>query len=138
MTTDRITLNEFQALVRGMVKKELREAFNPASGETYDRHTHGYLASMTWGQMPSDDLLEIALADGWRMNLNGSDGAAFDAALKLAGVNPMTAERAMSTVQGMKIVINALANCESRDPRICERATDLASSIMDTLGFEWI
>lgn len=136
--TSRVTLNEFQALVRNLVKEQVLEAFNPASGESYDRHTHGYLASMTWGQMPSDELLELALADGWHMNLNGNDGAAFDTALKLKKINPMTAERAMSTVQGMKAVIQALATCESRDPRICERAHDLASSIMDTLGFEWI
>jgi hypothetical protein len=101
----------------------------------------GYLASMTWGVMPSDDLFEIALADGWHMDLKGQDAVSFKVAMEMAGLNPEIAQKSMSTVKGMKQVIEALATCASEDPDltdICENAQSLAGSIMEVLGFEWI
>jgi hypothetical protein len=113
----------------------------PLAEEPYDRHEHGYLARMTWGHMPSDELWHKAMADGWHMHLKGSDRQAFDIAMEVAGLNPHEAEAKMVTPEGMKMVIQALTDCHSDDPKmahVCETAANLASSIMDVLGFEWI
>lgn len=122
---------------------EVDEAGGPKAGEPYDRHQHGYLASMTARQMPSDDLLELALADGWHMNLKGLDAQAFQWALEKAGMDVGRAEAHMGTVDGMKRVIQALINCDDdhqspQEEKLCRQAESLASSIMDQLGFEWI
>jgi hypothetical protein len=75
------------------------------------------------------------------MDLKGSNRKAFDIAMQVAGLNPHEAEAKMSSVEGMKMVIQALMDCQSDDPQmapVCEKAQDLASSIMDVLGFKWI
>jgi len=124
---------------------EMGEAASPLAEEPsekpYDRHEHGYLAKMTWGQMPSEELWHKAMANGWHWKLGRSDREAFEVAMEVAGLNPHEAEAKMSTPEGMKVVVQALADCQSEDPEfagVCERAENLASSIMDNLGFEWI
>ena len=120
---------------------QMGESNRPLAEEPYNRHDHGYLARMTWGQMPSDELWAKAMQDGWKWKLNQPDRMAFDVAMEMAGMDPYRAEAGMQTPEGMKMVVQALADCYSDDPDLeptCERARDLASSVMEVLGFEWI
>ena len=145
---------------RGMYEGKLRETIarivkQELVKEAYDRHEDGYLASLTWGQFPSYEILEKALEDGFTMELQGRESEVFDKAMVKSGIKPGNAIQRMQTVEGLKQVVEALMVFDGRgddedDPELsmyvdedeaneqADIAQMLASGIMDVIGVEWI
>lgn len=124
--------------------------------------------SMSAGEWPDEETVEFAFGDeeDFDMKLGQSDGQAFDYAMVMAGVKGYSAPEVSIDKSHFKKVVMALweapggegmsksqlakaANClgmEDEDDEavaektseLCEEAQSLASSMMDTLGFEWI
>jgi len=91
-------------------------------------------SSSTFGQIPSSEELQQAIDDlgGWDMELRGSDLETFVDAVEAAGMGQMKAMNLMKTGEGMARVLRALMSSED------EKAEELASSILDVLGWEWV
>lgn len=132
---------------------ELRSMIAELVKEAYNRDEDGYMASLTWGQFPPDEILEKALEDGFTMQLQGRDAEVFDEAMEMRGIEPRMALRMMQDVDGFKEVLEALieysmqpteleldADDETRDEirQRADIAQMLASGIMDVIGIEWI
>jgi hypothetical protein len=139
----------------------LSETDNEEGGEEmpYDRHEHGYRRSTSWGEIPSsEELWELMDGDDFEMELKGTDSLAWEYATLLSD-EPMAGSTAAG--EGMHASLEALVNAphpgELSDEQYeevvhildtwaeryggeypHETAWNLASSIMDVLGVEWI
>jgi hypothetical protein len=105
-----------------------------SSRKSYRTESASKKSSSTHGQIPSPEELQQAIDDlgGWDMELRGSDLEAFVDAVEAAGMGQMKAMSLMKTGEGMARVLRALMSSGN------EKAEELASSILDVLGWEWV
>jgi hypothetical protein len=116
---------------------------------------------MTFGVMPSDEAIAFALGDAeFSMELKGEDELAFEYAMTVAGLpgEVDTPKSFTATVRALadaplpaelenpdREIERILSKWEDRygdpsdeDSGICNAAQSLASSMLDSLGFEWV
>lgn len=121
---------------------------------------------MTAGEWPDDDVMEFAWADeDFDMEMKGGDADAFDYAMGMAGIKKYDAAHVViKDLEDFKKVVMALWNAprgDELDEKLAKKAADvlneddddelreqadslaeeaqsLASTMMDSLGIEWI
>lgn len=95
------------------------------------------MTSMTYGDLPTREAFDAAWEaeglDSYRVRLNSRDSDALDwACPEFAVAGPWEADELWEILTGLT------ACWESGDPYAGDAAGDLASSILTTLGFEWV
>jgi hypothetical protein len=122
---------------------ELRNIVAKVVKEEYNREEDGYLASLTWGQFPSREIMDRALEKGFKMTLKGMDKIVFEEAVEHAGINRLEAPYMVNEPEGFKTIVQALVDYsdeggDEEDQLVRDTAMSLASSMMEVIGIEWI